>query len=115
MFLSEFIGFREQVYLLDLTCVFVGLLGKKELHLPSHSFNVAGWAKEIGITLGFNNSKLQQLVLAGLLHDIGKTMVSYKILNKTSPLNKREYEKIKEHSNYGSPSSASGYNGGFIE
>lgn len=115
LFLSEFIDFKEQDHLLDLTCVFVDILGKKELHLPSHSFNVASWAKEIGITLGFNNSKLQQLILAGLLHDIGKTMVSYKILNKTSPLNKREYEKIKEHSNYGSPSSASGYNGGFIE
>lgn len=101
LFLLEFIDFKEQAHLLDLTCVFVDILGKKELHLPSHSFNVAGWAKEIGKVLGFSADKLRELALAGLLHDIGKAMVDHDILNKAESLTEEEYEKIKEHSIYG--------------
>jgi HD-GYP domain-containing protein (c-di-GMP phosphodiesterase class II) len=101
LLISELIKLKEQSYLMELICVFIDILGKKELYLLSHSFNVAHLAKEIGIALGYSDDKLRQLFFAALLHDIGKTMVDNEILNKVGDLTEEEYERIKEHPIYG--------------
>ena len=101
LFLLELVELKEQGYLMGLICVFMDILGKKVSYLPSHSYNVASWAKEIGIALGYGKDKLRQLAFAGLLHDIGKSMVENDILNKSGSLTEEEYERIREHSNYG--------------
>jgi len=40
----------------------------------------------------------ETLQIAALLHDVGKIGVPDSILNKNSPLTKKEYDKVKEHS-----------------
>jgi len=44
---------------------------------------------------------LVDLGISGLLHDIGKTKVDPKIINKPGPLDKAEWESMKQHSTWG--------------
>lgn len=63
----------------------------------AHSVNVAIYACSIGIGMGYRSVVLSQLVLAGLLHDIGKMEVPKLILNKGGRLSPEEYNVMKEH------------------
>lgn len=67
----------------------------------SHSVNVAILAVATGYGLGLNKDNLEQLALAGALHDIGKKFVSTDILNKQGKLTTEEFELIKMHSSLG--------------
>ena len=62
-----------------------------------YSLTIAEELEEIPEALAYKNFK-ETLHIAALLHDVGKIGVADTILNKTSPLTKKEYEKIKEHS-----------------
>ena len=66
-----------------------------------HSINVAILAIMFGYNLGLNITKLNNLAVGGLLHDIGKTKVPIEILNKTDKLTPEEFEEIKKHPQYG--------------
>lgn len=63
----------------------------------AHSVNVAIYACSIGIGLGYRSVVLSQLVLAALLHDIGKMEVPKLILHKGGRLSPAEYQLMKEH------------------
>jgi putative nucleotidyltransferase with HDIG domain len=63
----------------------------------SHSLNVSLIAMIIGKWLNLNEKQIDELAIAGLLHDIGKTKVSEKILEKPSRLTPEEYEEVKKH------------------
>ncbi|MBO5033257.1 MAG: HD domain-containing protein [Lachnospiraceae bacterium] len=64
----------------------------------AHSVNVAVLSCIIGFGLKMNETSLEQLVMAGLLHDLGKLMIPPEILNKPSRLTNEEYEIMKKHS-----------------
>lgn len=64
----------------------------------AHSVNVAVLACIIGFGMKMNEQSLEQLVMAGLLHDLGKLMIPSEILNKTTRLTNEEYEIMKTHS-----------------
>lgn len=83
---------------MDTINIFTDILKHKDYFLPNHSYNVANWCQKIGMRLGFSHEKLDKLYIAGLLHDVGKTMIDYKILNKNNKLTEEEYEIIKKHS-----------------
>ncbi len=51
----------------------------------------------IGRRLGLPDLTLRQLYLAGVLHDIGKAMISDSILDKPGPLSAHEWEAIRRH------------------
>lgn len=62
-----------------------------------HSVNVAVLSCIIGLSMDLDDSELSDLVLAGLLHDIGKLRIPPQILNKNSQLTKEEFEIMKTH------------------
>lgn len=62
-----------------------------------HSVNVTAISTMIGISLHYTQQKLQDLALAVLLHDIGKTKIPPKIINKPGKLTPEEFEIIKKH------------------
>lgn len=64
----------------------------------AHSVNVAVIACVIGFGLKMNEESLEQLVMAGLLHDLGKLVIPTEILNKPARLTNEEYEIMKNHS-----------------
>lgn len=63
----------------------------------SHSVNVAVLSCTIGIGLNLNSDSLEDLVLAGLLHDLGKLDIPQEILNKEERLSREEFALIKTH------------------
>ncbi|MDT8900571.1 HD-GYP domain-containing protein [Anaeroselena agilis] len=62
-----------------------------------HSLNVGVIAGLLAKWLKFRGKGLREIVLAGLLHDIGKTQVPLEILNKPGPLSGEEMAVIEEH------------------
>lgn len=70
------------------------------LDLMVHAENVARISYEIGLKVELNATELENLFIAAKLHDCGKTMIPYNILNKPGKLTSEEYEIIKKHSMY---------------
>lgn len=62
-----------------------------------HSLSVAIMSIAIGMELGFNNTMLNELGLAGLLHDIGKVAVPIEIITKPDRLTSEEFGIVKMH------------------
>jgi response regulator RpfG family c-di-GMP phosphodiesterase len=63
----------------------------------AHSVNVAVISCIIGFGLKMNSEALEQLVMAGLLHDMGKLEIPPEILNKPTRLTNEEYNIMKSH------------------
>lgn len=63
----------------------------------SHSLNVAMISRILGKWLKWSPSDLDSLVIAGLLHDIGKITIPPEILNKEGKLTDKEFEQIRWH------------------
>ncbi|MCR5545431.1 MAG: HD-GYP domain-containing protein [Lachnospiraceae bacterium] len=63
----------------------------------AHSINVALVCRAIGKWLKMNRDDLDDLTLAGLLHDIGKLNVPTEVLGKTGKLTDEEFALIKKH------------------
>ena len=62
-----------------------------------HSINVAILAALIGSKIGYKGQTLRNLTVGAIFHDIGKSSIPLKILNKPSGLTKEEFEVIKSH------------------
>jgi HD-GYP domain-containing protein (c-di-GMP phosphodiesterase class II) len=82
-------------------CSFNQLLDLKDLNTGVHSTRLAEWGMRVGQELGLEESQLQNLEVAGLLHDIGKVGIPDAILRKPGKLDPREYELMKKHPEYG--------------
>ena len=67
----------------------------------THSINVSTISILIGVSMRFDDKKLNILGVAGLLHDIGKTLVPTAVLDKPAKLNDDEWEIMKKHPVYG--------------
>jgi len=73
----------------------------KSTWTAGHSQRVTKYALLIGREMGFSETMLQDLELAGLLHDIGKIGTYDNILDKPAGLTASEYEIVKKHSQRG--------------
>lgn len=63
----------------------------------NHSTNVAVLALTFGQHLGMSPKTLGELGMAAMFHDIGKTEIDPKVLNKPGKLNRDEWELVKSH------------------
>lgn len=63
----------------------------------AHSVNVAVLASVIGLGLGLSDTEVENLVLAGLLHDFGKMAIPSEIINKPGRLTADEYQIMQSH------------------
>jgi HD-GYP domain-containing protein (c-di-GMP phosphodiesterase class II) len=70
-------------------------------YLFSHSVNVCVLSIMTGISLGFDELRLQDLGVGALLHDVGKIEINPDILNKNGRLTVEEAEEIKKHPSLG--------------
>lgn len=76
-------------------------LREKDPYTAGHNERVASIAVGIGAAMGLDEQQQETLMLAGLLHDIGKIGVPQDILNKPGFLNPNEVEQIRTHVNGG--------------
>lgn len=94
---------QEQVTALrsSVICAFNQLLDLKDLNTGVHSTRLAEWGMRVGQELGLEESELQNLEVAALLHDIGKVGIPDAILRKPGRLDADEYAMMKKHPEYG--------------
>ncbi|BBB90097.1 MAG TPA: HD-GYP domain-containing protein [Methylomusa anaerophila] len=76
---------------------FLHIINSKDDYTFRHSVNVAVIAGVIGKWLKWPEKSLHQLVLTGLLHDIGKAMIPVEILNKPEKLSQEEMDFMQHH------------------
>jgi HD-GYP domain-containing protein (c-di-GMP phosphodiesterase class II) len=66
-----------------------------------HSANVAVIASTLAVRLGYSRDRIIEMGVGGLLHDIGKAIVGYRIVNKPTELTVEEIKSLMEHPHYG--------------
>lgn len=66
-----------------------------------HSMNVGILSGMVGIEMNFTQERLVDLVVAGLLHDIGKSDIPPEIIQKKGALTKEEIEVMRRHPEFG--------------
>lgn len=75
----------------------MGSILNKDSGLLEHSFNVALFSTIIASASGLNATKIKDIGIGALLHDIGKIVIPESILNKAGPLSPEEWVEIKKH------------------
>jgi HD-GYP domain-containing protein (c-di-GMP phosphodiesterase class II) len=75
----------------------INTLNEKYESEQTDSGRVAALSEYIGIALNLPENDLKYLEIAGTLHDIGKIVVPYEIINKSGKITSEEYEIIKRH------------------
>jgi diguanylate cyclase (GGDEF)-like protein/PAS domain S-box-containing protein/putative nucleotidyltransferase with HDIG domain len=66
-----------------------------------HSNRVSKICEDIATQMNFNKDGINQIRIAGLMHDIGKIVIDEKILDKPEKLNFDEWKEIEKHSEIG--------------
>jgi len=73
----------------------------KDPYTCGHSNRVAIISKRLAESMGLPAQRVQQVYLAGLMHDIGKIGVPESVLCKPGRLTVEEYEAVKKHPSIG--------------
>lgn len=79
----------------------VAAVEAKDPYTRWHSTNVAKYAVAIARDLGLSPSKLEDIHIAAILHDVGKIGISERIIGKPDRLNAEEYDVMKDHPSHG--------------
>jgi HD-GYP domain-containing protein (c-di-GMP phosphodiesterase class II) len=74
---------------------------KKDKYTGGHTKRVVYYSQLIAKHLGMSREEIEQVELAGLLHDIGKIGIDDKILRKGAPLDGDEWEVMQQHPELG--------------
>ncbi|MGZ6224671.1 MAG: HD-GYP domain-containing protein, partial [Syntrophales bacterium] len=95
---------RNEQKIKELKNAYVGILEILSKYLEStdrytkgHSVRVSELAMETGIAMELHRSVVENIRVAGLLHDIGKVEISSEILQKAAKLSTEEKELMDSH------------------
>ncbi|NLI93188.1 MAG: HD-GYP domain-containing protein [Peptococcaceae bacterium] len=91
---------EDLMYSFDILSNLTDIMGYDE-YTFHHSVNTTVLALILAMGKGYTQSKLLELGMGVLMHDIGKTNVPKEILHNKGKLNEKEFEEIKKHSAYG--------------
>ena len=75
----------------------INAMEAKDIYLRGHSRRVADQAASMADELGLDADVVENVRLAGRLHDVGKIGIREDILNKPGVLTKEEFEHVKQH------------------
>lgn len=86
----------QKLYLNTVDAI-VRAIEAKDPYTVGHSKRVSKYGARIAEKMGLEETDVQDVMIAGLLHDVGKIGISDALLTKSSQLSIEEYELIKEH------------------
>jgi len=86
-----------QKTLFEITQSFAATVELRDPYTAGHQKRVAELASLIAREIGLSEENVQQVYVAGLLHDIGKLSVPSEILSKPGELNEIEFALLKMH------------------
>jgi HD-GYP domain-containing protein (c-di-GMP phosphodiesterase class II) len=66
-----------------------------------HATRVVRLSRRVGRAMGLDGPKLRHVALVALLHDVGKTAIERRILDKPGPLNEAEWLSVRHHPDAG--------------
>jgi len=99
---------QNELRLQDLKAAYVGILEILSKYLEStdrytkgHSVRVGELAREVAIAMELPRPVVENIHVAGLLHDIGKIEISGEILRKAAELSTNERELLNTHTTKG--------------
>lgn len=75
----------------------INALEAKNVYLAGHSARVAALCATIAHELELADEDIDQIRMAGRLHDLGKIGVREEVLNKGGPLTEEEYQHVQSH------------------
>ncbi|HWR71768.1 MAG TPA: HD domain-containing phosphohydrolase [Nitrospirota bacterium] len=79
----------------------VAAVEAKDPYTRWHSTNVAKYAVAIARDMGMTPSRLEEIHIASILHDVGKIGISERIISKPDRLSHDEFEIMKDHPAHG--------------
>ncbi len=77
--------------------IIMNTLFEKSNRESLHSKRVSKICQSIASKMNFEKDDINQVRLAGLIHDIGKIGIDEKILNKNGTLSRTEWDEMKKH------------------
>jgi diguanylate cyclase (GGDEF)-like protein/putative nucleotidyltransferase with HDIG domain len=83
--------------LLDTVTALAFAIDAKDHYTQGHSQAVSRLAQQLARQLELTDAEVEEIRLAGILHDIGKIGVPESVLNKPARLTPEEYELMKTH------------------
>jgi putative nucleotidyltransferase with HDIG domain len=92
---------------LSAVLVLAETLDLRDSGTSSHSQTVGRLAALIAKALGFDDSRVERIRLAGILHDIGKIGIPDWILHKPGKLDEAEWAEVRKHPEMGARIAAS--------
>jgi hypothetical protein len=90
-------GIVDQVLNNEVTSVGLTTLNDFDRYTFAHTVNVCIFSVAIGRRLGLDKSRLFDLGMAALLHDVGKSRVPLEIIAKEGDLTEAEHGKMRAH------------------
>lgn len=90
-----------KAFYMDIIMTLVAAMEAKDPYTQGHSLRVADYSVKIAKQLELTVSDIEEIEIAGVLHDIGKIGISDVILTKPGPLSAEEFEVIKSHTTIG--------------
>ena len=84
-------------YYMDIIMTLVAAMEAKDPYTQGHSLRVSEYAVKIAQELNLPKGDIEEIEIAGILHDIGKIGISDVILGKPGSLTKEEFDVIKTH------------------
>lgn len=91
----------ESPSLMDTITALAFAIEAKDPYTQGHSQAVSRLAAQIAMQVQLPEAEVEEIRLAGMLHDIGKIGVPESVLNKPAVLTAEEYEVIKSHATLG--------------
>ena len=93
--------FEQMKPLLDTITALAFAVEAKDPYTRGHSQAVSRLAAQVALQAGLPEAEIEDIRLAGIVHDVGKIHVPEDVLNKPALLTAEEFEKMKSHAEWG--------------
>lgn len=93
---AQYFELLQQAYE-DTLVVLANAIELRDHYTVGHTWRVTHFAMAIARELGWDEEKIKEVRMGGVMHDVGKIAVDNAILGKTAPLTDEEFAKMKVH------------------